>query len=101
MKAVVVIVLVALCASLVAAADLSRYNARKGKEFLAKKAQEPGVTALPSGVLYKVLQEGTGRKPSGPSESVQVHYRGTLIDGTEVPPPAFFVPLFCCGVLST
>lgn len=89
MKVVVLLVVAALCcATLLAhAADMSRYNARKGKEFLEKKAQEPDVVALPEGVLYKVLKEGpaTGRKPSGPEEYVRVHYRGTLIDGKEVP----------------
>jgi FKBP-type peptidyl-prolyl cis-trans isomerase FklB len=40
------------------------------------------VVALPSGLQYKVLHPGTGDSP-GPSDEVSVHYRGTLIDGTE------------------
>jgi FKBP-type peptidyl-prolyl cis-trans isomerase FklB len=40
------------------------------------------VTTTKSGLQYKVVTAGTGRTP-GPSDSVTVHYRGTLVDGTE------------------
>jgi len=57
-------------------------NKKAGEEFLAKNAKEAGVVVLPSGLQYKVITEGTGKKP-GPTSVVTVHYHGTLIDGTE------------------
>ena len=53
----------------------------EGRNFLAENAKKEGVQSLPSGLQYKVLQEGTGRSP-GPTDSVTVHYTGTLVDGT-------------------
>lgn len=53
-----------------------------GAEFLANNAKEEGVQTTASGLQYKVVTEGTGAKPSA-SDTVEVHYRGTLIDGTE------------------
>jgi len=55
---------------------------KEGKVFLEANAKKEGVVALPSGLQYKVLTEGKGRKP-GPADTVTVHYRGTFIDGTE------------------
>lgn len=57
-------------------------NKKTGEEFLAKNAKEAGVVVLPSGLQYKVITEGTGKKP-GPTSVVTVHYHGTLIDGKE------------------
>jgi len=54
----------------------------EGREFLAANARKEGVITLPSGLQYKILREGTGRTP-GPTDTVTVHYRGTLIDGRE------------------
>ncbi len=54
----------------------------EGREFLASNANKPGVVTLPSGMQYKVIREGTGRSP-GATDTVTVHYRGTLLDGTE------------------
>ncbi len=54
----------------------------KGQEFLADNAKKEGVKKLPDGLQYKVLKEGAGKKPSA-TDTVVVHYRGTLIDGTE------------------
>ncbi|MBZ0290368.1 MAG: FKBP-type peptidyl-prolyl cis-trans isomerase, partial [Anaerolineae bacterium] len=51
-----------------------------GRQFLAAKAKEPGVVTTGSGLQYKVVREGTGRKPSAYGE-VEVHYKGSLIDG--------------------
>jgi FKBP-type peptidyl-prolyl cis-trans isomerase FklB len=53
----------------------------EGEKFLAANAEQEGVVTLPSGLQYKVLQQGTGKSP-GPSDNVKVHYRSTLIDGT-------------------
>ncbi len=52
-----------------------------GKAFLAENAQKSGVNVTSSGLQYRVLREGQGRKPSEWGE-VEVHYRGRLIDGT-------------------
>ncbi|MBI5440346.1 MAG: FKBP-type peptidyl-prolyl cis-trans isomerase [Deltaproteobacteria bacterium] len=54
----------------------------EGKAFLAENAKKEGVVQTPSGLQYKVLTEGTGKSP-GPEDSVTVHYRGRLINGTE------------------
>jgi FKBP-type peptidyl-prolyl cis-trans isomerase len=54
----------------------------EGKAFLARTAKEPGVKALPDGLLYKVVRSGpaTGLKPQVGDE-IKVHYEGNLIDG--------------------
>jgi FKBP-type peptidyl-prolyl cis-trans isomerase FklB len=51
-----------------------------GAEFLAARSREPGIVALASGVLYRVLREGSGARP-GPRDEIVVHYRATLTDG--------------------
>ncbi len=56
-------------------------NKKKGQEFLAANAKKPGVKVLPSGVQYQVIKEGKGPKPKA-TDTVTVHYHGTLIDGT-------------------
>jgi FKBP-type peptidyl-prolyl cis-trans isomerase FklB len=57
-------------------------NLAKGEAFLAKNATREGVTTLPSGLQYKVIKAGSGPSPKR-TDQVTVHYRGTLIDGTE------------------
>jgi len=52
-----------------------------GRAFLAENAKKPGVVTTPSGLQYKVLRAAEGAKPSKLGE-VEVHYKGTLIDGT-------------------
>ena len=54
----------------------------EGKKFLAENTKKDGIITLPSGLQYKVIREGYGRTP-GATDEVTVHYRGTLIDGTE------------------
>lgn len=54
----------------------------EGAEWLAENAKKDGVKTLPSGLQYKVIKEGTGASPSL-SDSVEAHYAGTFIDGTE------------------
>ena len=63
------------------AAKVTGENKSIGQEFLGKNAKKDGVKVLPSGLQYKVVTAGTGKSP-GSSDSVTVHYRGTLIDGT-------------------
>ncbi|MDQ7003171.1 MAG: FKBP-type peptidyl-prolyl cis-trans isomerase [Ghiorsea sp.] len=57
-------------------------NKAKGEDFLAKNAKNDGVKVTPSGLQYEVLQQGHGAKPKL-TDTVKVHYQGTLIDGTE------------------
>lgn len=52
-----------------------------GRSFLAENAKKPGVMTTSSGLQYRVLREGEGQKPSEYGE-VEVHYKGSLIDGT-------------------
>ena len=53
-----------------------------GADFLANNAKQPGVETTSSGLQYKVVEAGSGPKPSA-TDTVEVHYRGTLIDGSE------------------
>lgn len=62
--------------------SLADDNLAAGKIFLEANAQEEGVITLPSGLQYKVFEEGQGRKP-GATDVVQVHYKGTTIEGQE------------------
>lgn len=61
---------------------ISEKNLKEGQDFLAENAKKEGVTTLPSGLQYRILKEGEGINPK-PTDTVTVHYRGTLIDGTE------------------
>lgn len=56
-------------------------NLKAGQDFLESNKNKPGITALPSGLQYEVITEGTGIKPLA-SNKVTCHYHGTLIDGT-------------------
>ncbi|MCL3851770.1 MULTISPECIES: FKBP-type peptidyl-prolyl cis-trans isomerase [Parabacteroides] len=55
----------------------------KNIQFLTEIALQEGVVKLPGGVLYKVVEQGTGSVSPQLSSVVSVHYRGTLIDGRE------------------
>ena len=57
-------------------------SAAAGAAYLAENATRDGVTTTASGLQYKALKAGTGRAPT-PADTVTVHYRGTLVDGTE------------------
>ena len=57
-------------------------NKKQGVAFLEANKTKEGVVTLPSGLQYKVLQEGTGPKPAV-TDSVVCNYRGTLLDNTE------------------
>jgi FKBP-type peptidyl-prolyl cis-trans isomerase FklB len=54
---------------------------RRNKEFLAENAKAQGVQVTPSGLQYKVLKSGNGPTPTA-EDTVKVHYRGQLVDGT-------------------
>jgi len=55
---------------------------KKGEEYLKKNKEKAGVKTTASGLQYRVLKEGAGISPVATSK-VKVHYKGTLIDGTE------------------
>ena len=63
-------------------AEVAKKNKTEGEAFLAENKKKEGVKTLPSGVQYKVMKAGNGKKPKS-NDTVAVHYRGTLIDGTE------------------
>jgi FKBP-type peptidyl-prolyl cis-trans isomerase FklB len=54
---------------------------RPVKPFLAANVKKDGVKTTASGLQYKVIKSGTGPSPK-PTDTVKVHYTGTLIDGT-------------------
>lgn len=55
-------------------------NSEKGKAYLAENAKKEGVKVTASGLQYEVIKEGTGKKPAA-TDTVSVHYEGTLING--------------------
>jgi len=60
----------------------SAKNQQEADAFLAANAKKQGVVTLPSGLQYRVITEGKGKKPAATS-TVSVNYRGTLLDGKE------------------
>jgi FKBP-type peptidyl-prolyl cis-trans isomerase len=62
--------------------QLAQVNAQRSAAFLAENGNRDGVITTESGLQYEVLEAGEGATP-GPDDRVQVHYRGTLVDGTE------------------
>jgi len=62
-------------------AEKMQKNKIAGEQFLAENKTKPGVVALPSGLQYQIITEGTGPKPTI-NDKVKTHYHGTLIDGT-------------------
>lgn len=61
---------------------VSGENKRKSDAFLAANKSKPGITTLPSGIQYRVIEAGSGPKPTAGSE-VQIHFRGSLASGQE------------------
>lgn len=57
-------------------------NKEAGAKHLAENAKKEGVKVTESGLQYEVLREGEGKKPVA-TDTVKVHYKGTLLDGTE------------------
>lgn len=64
-----------------AAAEAGKAAREAGEKYLAENAKKEGVVTLPSGLQYKVLTEGNGKKPKA-TDKVKCHYEGMLIDGT-------------------
>lgn len=63
-------------------AELAQANLAIGEKYLAENRSKPNVKTTASGLQYEVLTEGAGAMPSATS-TVQVHYRGTLLNGKE------------------
>jgi FKBP-type peptidyl-prolyl cis-trans isomerase len=63
-------------------ADLLARTQAAGPAYLAANAKKPGVKTTASGLQYRVLREGKGARPTA-ADAVTVHYRGTLVDGSE------------------
>jgi FKBP-type peptidyl-prolyl cis-trans isomerase FklB len=62
---------------------LAETNQKQGEAFLAQNKTKAGVVTLPSGLQYKILRAGEGKKPSL-ADTVVCHYVGTTVDGKEV-----------------
>jgi FKBP-type peptidyl-prolyl cis-trans isomerase FklB len=62
--------------------QLARENKTKSDRFMAENRAKKGIVALPSGIQYRVIEEGAGKRPS-PTSDVTVHYRGSLSSGLE------------------
>jgi FKBP-type peptidyl-prolyl cis-trans isomerase FklB len=61
---------------------LGEENKKEGEAFLAENKKKEGVKTTASGLQYKVVKEGDGKKPTA-QDTVTVHYKGMLIDGKE------------------
>jgi FKBP-type peptidyl-prolyl cis-trans isomerase len=57
-------------------------NIETGKKFLEENRNSKSVYETPSGLQYKVIEQGKGNKPTA-TDKVRFHYRGTLLDGTQ------------------
>lgn len=64
------------------AAAVGETNLAAGTAYLAENAKREGVLVTDSGLQYEVLTQGEGAKPVA-ADTVKVHYKGTLLDGTE------------------
>jgi len=83
-KAVCVAALLFVCAVCVCAApDVAKYNQRVGVKFLEENKNKDGVQTTASGLQYTVVKKGDGTVHPSKSDTVKVHYRGTLISGKE------------------
>lgn len=68
---------------LAALQKLAEENLAKGEEFLQQNRSKTGIVALPSGVQYRIIEEGDGPRP-GLESTVKVHYRSSKVDGREM-----------------
>ena len=62
--------------------QLSEENQAKSEEFLQANKAKTGIVVLPSGIQYRIIEEGDGARP-GMESRVSVHYRGSKLDGRE------------------
>ena len=64
------------------AGKIAEQNMAEGESFLVENGTKDGVLTTESGLQYKIITAGSGAKPEA-TDTVEVHYAGTLIDGTE------------------
>jgi FKBP-type peptidyl-prolyl cis-trans isomerase FklB len=62
--------------------EAATQNKKDGDAFLAENTKKAGVVTLPSGLQYKIITAGQGKKPSE-TDTVLCNYKGTFLDGTE------------------
>ena len=62
--------------------EIGTKNQQEGEKFLTENGKKEGIVTTASGLQYKVLETGTGAKPAA-TDNVVVHYRGSLLDGSE------------------
>jgi FKBP-type peptidyl-prolyl cis-trans isomerase len=62
-------------------AKMFEKNKVEGEAFLAENKNKEGISATNSGLQFEILEEGNGPKPAS-TDTVSVHYHGTLINGT-------------------
>lgn len=63
------------------ATGVDRETLDAGKKFLEENLKKDGIKSTASGLQYEVIKEGDGAQPA-PTDVVEVHYHGTLLDGT-------------------
>ncbi len=63
-------------------AEMTAANKAAAAKFLKENKDKDGVKTTVSGLQYKVIKKGTGKKPAA-TDTVKVHYKGKLLDGTE------------------
>ncbi len=76
----------------IAKAELADRNKQQGVEFLATNRVRQGVVTLPSGVQYRIIRAGKGKKPAE-ENVIMCRYTGTLIDGSTVASSASSKPV--------
>ncbi len=74
--------LIPLLAAATVTTSMAQSALENGRAFLAENGKRPGVEQTASGLQYEILVPGGDRKPAA-TDTVRVHYRGTLLDGTE------------------
>jgi FKBP-type peptidyl-prolyl cis-trans isomerase FklB len=62
--------------------EAERQSIEEGKKYMEEYGKQQGVVTTASGLQYKILKEGSGKTP-GPTDTVTVNYRGTLVNGKE------------------
>jgi FKBP-type peptidyl-prolyl cis-trans isomerase len=63
--------------------EMTAANQEAAKKFLDENKGKEGVKTTASGLQYKIVKEGTGDDRPATNDTVKVHYKGTLLDGTE------------------
>ena len=63
-------------------AEKGKMALEKGEAFLAENSKKAGIKTTASGLQYQVIKEGNGENPKD-TDKVKVHYRGTLVDGSQ------------------